>query len=125
MAYFQLCGNRVFVFHRHDGKQIVLPRSETRHLDGEPELVVRESVARWSNQNKIQKPKFDLSPLPKTWNKLIEQFCQALSNRRRQASTTIDHKRNLQLTLTFFAEIGCKTFADFPNYSVNALGTYG
>lgn len=49
----------------------MLPRAQTRHLDGEPELVVKEWVARWSNSNKIQKLTFDLSPLPKSWNTLI------------------------------------------------------
>jgi len=117
MAYFQLRGSRVFVFNWLEGRQVMLPRAQTRHLDGEPELVVKEWVARWSNSNKIQKPTFELSPLPKSWDKLITRFGETLSNRGRQSSTTADHLRNLRLTLPFFIERGCKTFADFPNYS--------
>lgn len=121
MAFPSFRGRRVFVFYYPPGgtRQKALPREQTRHLDGEPEEVVREWVTRWSNLNEIQKVRPDLvtSALPAKWQKLIDDFCSHLKAKGRADNTISDHRRHVETSLPFFIEQGCSSLSDFPKYS--------
>jgi hypothetical protein len=112
-------GRPVQVYYFDGEKQVGVPRKLYRHLDNEPDHVIEEWVARWSNLNEAKAIRPDLikAQVPSDWSALIDEFCTFMLKEGRAANTVKDHKRHLLTSLPYFAEVGCERFADFYSYS--------
>lgn len=93
----------VYVYTFRDGKQVALPRDQTRHLDGEPDTNIQYWVDNWSAANEGTEPRRGGELTDVELLRLLQQF-ETYSLTVRAQKTVAEHCGNLRrYVLPFFA----------------------
>lgn len=82
-------GRPVQGYYFDSEKQVGVPRKLYRHLDNEPDHVVDEWVARWSNLNEVKAIRPDLvkAQVPGDWSALVHYELWSALNQKYQEAT--------------------------------------
>lgn len=95
---------RVWFYYSQDGNQKKVPRSETKHLDTEPDHNVAAERTRWGLVNLGTKPQWDTLTHDDTLA-LVAAFCAYLETRKKSPKTVSQHRHNLNdYCLPFFVQ---------------------
>jgi integrase len=105
MAFWKRRNKAVYVYSWKDGRQCVLPRSATKHLDSEPDHNIDTWVGNWALANEAQRPPGTTLTNTETL-RLVEDFCAYLEKRGKSPKTVVGHRHNLTAhVLPFFVEL--------------------
>lgn len=119
MAFWSRRNSRqVYVYTYRDGKQQVLPRELTRHLDSEPDHNVESWVSQYEQQYGSSPQQVTTLPTDLATRRLlrrVSEYCEYLrTSRRKSVSTVRSHRLALEQWVVPYYVIECSGVTD-PN----------
>ena len=122
MAYWNRKKNgHVFVYFSDNGKQHVLPRAETAHLDNQPDHNIEFWVSEWERRQGIVRA--ESAAIGLQAEKWVDDYCTYMLSLKRSPKTISDHRKHLSRDIIpFFQSQGAADPNQWPAYSPKIAG---